>query len=360
MPDTLVILSPAFPENESATNWVPSQQIFVKAVKRNFPELNLIVLSFQYPLTRSSYLWHGIRVESFGGMHMRKFQRVLLWRRIWNELNRIRKHHKVLGIFSFWCGECALLGKYFGRRYGITHFCWLCGQDAKKENRLVRWIRPKPKELIAMSPFLQAEFHKNHGVRPALVVSNGIDYRMFPEQPSQRRDVDIFAAGSLSPIKQYEILVSLVKRLKEKLPGILALHCGGGSEWKKLNALIASARIGDQLLLLGEKQHTEVLGWMQRTKVFLHPSSYEGYGVVCLEALHAGAQVISFCDPTGKKIAHWHIVKDEEQMYEKALELLRDPDLDCCPVPVQSMDDSAKAILRLFYPVPDSGSPGTS
>jgi len=40
--------------------------------------------------------------------------------------------------------------------------------------------------------------------------------------------------------------------------------------------------------------HPELLEWMQRGKVFLHPSSYEGFGIVCIEALCSGAEVISF------------------------------------------------------------------
>ena len=55
---------------------------------------------------------------------------------------------------------------------------------------------------------------------------------------------------------------------------------------------------------------------MQRTKIFLHTSSYEGFSGACLEALYAGAHVISFCEPMKQKIDHWHIVKDEKEMLD--------------------------------------------
>src|SRR5580765_7698670 len=100
--NTLVILTPAFPENESATYWVPSQQIFVKAIKKNFPELHVIVLAFQYPDHVNSYTWNGIPVISFNGMHKRKIQRLLLWRNIWRKLKNIYLENKVIGLFSFW------------------------------------------------------------------------------------------------------------------------------------------------------------------------------------------------------------------------------------------------------------------
>lgn len=45
-PETLVLLSPAFPGKESETSWVPTQQVFVKTLRRQFPQLRIIVLAF--------------------------------------------------------------------------------------------------------------------------------------------------------------------------------------------------------------------------------------------------------------------------------------------------------------------------
>ena len=151
---TIVILTPAFPANESETYWVPSQQLMVKALKKNFPEINIVVLSFLYPYRKSEYTWHGIEVTSFDGMHRRKLNRFFLLRDIWKILKKKTKENNVIGLLSFWCGECALIGKWFGRWNRINHYCWICGQDARKGNNLVKWIRPDADELVAMSPFL--------------------------------------------------------------------------------------------------------------------------------------------------------------------------------------------------------------
>src|SRR4051794_25634340 len=114
-PETLVILSPAFPASEADINWIPAHQSFVKALKTNFPALNIIVLAFLYPHHTSTYTWNGVRVIAFNGMQQRRWKRLFLWRNIWRELKKIRRENNLIGLFSFWCGECALIGKYFGK-----------------------------------------------------------------------------------------------------------------------------------------------------------------------------------------------------------------------------------------------------
>ena len=87
---------------------------------------------------------------------------------------------------------------------------------------------------------------------------------------------------------------------------------------------------------------------MQRSKIFLHPSSYEGFGVVCLEALYAGAHVISFCKPMIKDIEHWHIVNSKEEMLKKLLKILCNTSTEYRAILVSSIDESAKAVMQIF------------
>ncbi len=344
---TIVILTPAFPANESETYWVPSQQLFVKTLKKNFPELNIFVLSFLYPYHKSVYEWHGITVMSFDGMHQRKIKRVFLFMGIWQTLKEIRKENNVVGLFSFWCRECALIGKWFGKWNKLKHFCWVCGQDARKMNKMVKLIRPRAEELVAMSNFLANEFEKNHGIRPAHVIHNAIDPESFPPATAQR-DIDILGAGSFEPLKQYDAFTKIVKAIQQKMPGISAYHCGIGVEKETVQSLIKELGLENNFKLLGGKPHDELMQLMQHTKVFLHPSRYEGFSTVCLEALYAGAHVVSFCDPMEGAISHWHIVNTMEEMIEKTLKILQQPSIEYSPVLVHSMDDSVKAVMNLF------------
>src|SRR5882672_7788060 len=143
-PKTLVMLTPAFPASELETSWVTTQQLFVRAFREQFPSLRIIILSFYYPDRVGTYDWRGLQVISFNGAKSsnRKLRRIFFWRDVWKKLRVLRRENDLIGLFSFWCGECALIGHYFGKRYGLLHYCWLCGQDAREQNKLVKLIRP--------------------------------------------------------------------------------------------------------------------------------------------------------------------------------------------------------------------------
>ncbi|HEV2479989.1 MAG TPA: glycosyltransferase [Puia sp.] len=348
-PETLVILTPAFPANEADSNWLPAHHQLVKAIKNQFPEIGIVVLTFLYPHKVARYDWNGIRVVSFDGMNRKSYYAHLhLWRQVWRELRKVRKEHKVIGLFSFWCGECALIGHYFGLLTSISHRCWISGGDAKKGNKWVKLIRPKGRELVAMSNFLRQLFRENYGIEPASVIPNGIDRTIFANgKGTTTRDIDILAVGSLVPLKQYEVLVRVVAALRSEFPRLKAVHCGGGEEKDRLQALIVQLGLEQNLTLLGEIPHREVVKLMQQTKVFLHPSSSEGFSTVCLEALYAGARVISFCDPADKRVPEWQIVKDETEMITKTRQILADPP-EGKPVLLHSLEDNARSVMKLF------------
>ena len=103
----------------------------------------------------------------------------------------------------------------------------------------------------------------------------------------------------------------------------------------------------------GKQAHKELLATMQRSRVFLHTSSYEGLGAVCLEALYAGAHVVSFCKPLDAAIAHWHIVHTVDEMVAKAIALLNDEVLDNAPVLPYEINDVAVAVMNLYNYKPE-------
>jgi glycosyltransferase involved in cell wall biosynthesis len=348
MPEnTLVILTPGFPANEADTTCLPAQQQFVQNVQESFPGLKIIVLSFHYPYINSTYTWKNVTVVSFNGRNRGKLQRLMLWARVRRKLSVINRTHRIIGLFSFWCTECALVGKYFAKPKNIKHLTWILGQDAKANNKYVRLIKPKANELVAMSDFLADSFEVNHGVRPQYTVPNGIDPRGYPS-PAGERNIDVLGAGSLIKLKQYDLFVELVALVKNQLPNIRAVICGKGPEQQALLEQIDQLNIAQNVSLAGEFQHPEVLRHMQQSKVFLHTSYYEGFSTVCLEALYAGAHVISFCNPGPAYIPHWHIVNHKEEMLDKLLQLLTTPSLEHNPVLVYSMKDSAREVMKLF------------
>ncbi len=344
---TLVILSPGFPADESDSVCLPSQQIFVRLLNEMFPAVNLIVIAFEYPFSRSIYLWNSITIMGLNGRNKGKKNRLLVWWKAWNSIRKIIREKDIIGILSFWCGETALIGKYASQVWNIPHYCWILGQDAKKNNKYLRLIRPKGEELVALSDFLAEELYRNYQIKIDHVIPNGVHPALFNSNENIR-DIDLLGAGSLIPLKQYDLFIRLVYKIKMFLPSVNAIICGKGPEENHLRSLISELKLEDNISLIGERPHREVLNLMQRARILLHTSSYEGFSTVCLEALYAGAQVISFCRAMNNEIPHWHIVATREEMLNKLSELLNDPEPDQKPVLAYSMQDSVKAMMHLF------------
>jgi glycosyltransferase involved in cell wall biosynthesis len=345
--ETLVILSPGFPENEGDTTCLPPQQVFVKALKSICPGLDVIVLSFHYPFCVGEYQWNGIKVIALAGRDKGRFYRVTTWLRAWRALKKLNRQHNVIGLLSFWFGECAFVGDKFAKENQLQHYTWLLGQDAKRGNKYFRWIKPNGDNLIALSDFLAAEVKRNYNIMPAQVIPVGIDTCLFGHAPV-KRDIDILGAGSLISLKQYEHFIKALYFVKEFIPGIKAVLCGKGPELEKLKALADSLNVTDNVTFAGELPHREVLALMQRTKVFLHPSKYEGFGAVLSEALYAGAHVISFCKPMNKAFRHHYVVKSADDMNYTTLTILQDHKKTHEPVLTYPIEKIARDMISLY------------
>ncbi|MBD0289145.1 MAG: glycosyltransferase, partial [Flavisolibacter sp.] len=132
------------------------------------------------------------------------------------------------------------------------------------------------------------------------------------------------------------------------IPRVTAQLIGEGPEKEKLRHLIQQYSLEENLQLIGELPHDKVLQTMQITKVFLHPSSYEGFSVACLEALYSGAHVVSFVQPMNSEIKNWHVVKTNEEMVQRAIDILKDPDIQYEKTMVFTPEDIVQRMMGLF------------
>ncbi|MBC7399375.1 MAG: glycosyltransferase family 4 protein [Mucilaginibacter sp.] len=347
MRKALIILTPAFPKDEGDSTWLPDRQIFVRTLKKAHPDLNIIVLTFQYPLESAEYMWNGIKVIALGGKNKSGFYRRLMWLRAWRALKKTRATYDIIGLLSFWMDECAFIADKFAKKFSIKHYCWLLGQDARPGNKYVYRIMPDGDNLVALSDFLVGEFNRNYGVIPKHLAPGAINPSLFKTYTGER-DIDVIAVGSLIKLKQYSVYIDVIQALKCNIPQINVILCGTGPEMAPLKAKINRLGLKDNITLTGELPHADVLALMQRAKVFLHTSKYEGFGIVCLEALYAGAKVISFVQSMNSKIPNWHIAGDVTDMTLIAKDVLLDKDLLYYPVLPYDIADTAKIIMELY------------
>jgi glycosyltransferase involved in cell wall biosynthesis len=346
-PVALIIITPGFPENEADSTCVPPQQIFVKALKEVAPLLAIIVLTYQYPFLSAQYQWHGVTVYSFGSKKNSRLSRLVARLRVRHQLEQLNKTHAITGVLSFWFGKAAWMGHTFGKKYKLPHYCWLLGQDAKAGNKYVNKIKPAAESLIALSDFIAREFNKNYGVLPAHTIPVGIDTGLFSTDATER-PIDVLGVGSLIPLKQYPVFLEMIRLLKEFVPTVNAVICGDGPESGYLEAMAGTLDLTANVSFYGRLPHASVLALMQQSKIFLHPSAYEGFGAVCTEALYAGAHVISFVQPMDMPIKNWHVAGDKAGMLKLLVEKLRATNLNHDAVLPFTIQDNAKSMLKLF------------
>ena len=341
-------MTPGFPVDETDSTCLPTHQAFIKNLLDRYPAIKIIVVSFQYPAINNEYHWNGIQVICMNADQSKSFlKRCQKWLQIWRTLKKIHTKNKILGIFSFWATELAFVGKYFAVAKKITFRIWITGQDAKKGNKFIPLINPKPAELVAMSDFLTNEFYTNYHVKPGYVIPNGIDSSLFKNDTPEKA-IDLLAVGSLIPLKQYQIFITVVAELKKNIPNLNCLICGDGPERTKLMNLTEEYNLTATISFAGEVPHSKALDMMQRSKILLHPSSYEGFSTVCLEALYAGAHVVSFIKPMDHDIMNWHIAKTTEEMTTISKELLTNPTTKFESIEVYKMSTIAKEVMQLF------------
>jgi glycosyltransferase involved in cell wall biosynthesis len=344
----LVILSPGFPENEQDNTCLPAFQQFAYELGKLRGQGSLCVISFQYPFAAKNYLWHGIQVYAIGGANKKGIIRILTWIKVIRRLIAIRKQRPVTGILSLWITECALIGELFSRRKNIPHYAWLIGQDAKKENRYAKLIHMPGNKIIAMSESLQSLYHKNHGEKPFMIADNGISPAAFPELNTGTRDIDILGVGSLIPLKNYDLFIELLVSIRKNFPSVKAVIAGEGPLEDHLKKRILENKLENNLTMAGKISHASVLDLMNRSKVFLHTSSYEGNSTVIHEALFSGSRVVTTISASAEMDRHCSVTKDPNVIISIVSEILTSP-LPAKRVLVNSMENTAEKINRLFF-----------
>jgi glycosyltransferase involved in cell wall biosynthesis len=345
--DCLIILTPGFPKNEGDTTCLPFLQDFICELNESFPNLKLKILAFDYPFFSSFYHWNGNEVRSFNGWKRNKFRKIIKWIFIWVRLKKINRANNVIGILSLWCGECAFLGNRFAKTSKLAHYCWIQGQDAKKDNKYVSRIKPKEEELIAISDYNRNQFELNHSIRPKYTIPVGIRSFQFSGEMMQK-DNDILGVGSLIRLKQYHLFIEILSEITKNFPEIKAVLSGKGPEENRLKVLVEDYQLHHNIVLTGELPHEKILLLMKRSKIFLHTSNYEGFSVACLEALASGCQVISFLRPMQFDIEHWHVAQTQEEMIEKAIFILNNDGATSKSVIPFTMKKCVQNVLALY------------
>ncbi|MCH7774204.1 MAG: glycosyltransferase [Bacteroidetes bacterium] len=307
----ILVITPGFPENENDTSCIPAMQEYFTALLSEHSSPKITVVSIHYPYRNKTYSWKGIQVFSCGGGGKYPFKILYLMRAIIYSL-KVNKKLKVNIIHSFWLAEPALIGSILGKIFKVKHICTMMGQDARNVNNYLKILPLKNIIKVALSEYHSNYFRKSTGFNPNYILPWGINKIKVDEN---KRPIDIIGVGSLIALKNYKLFIDVVVRLKEDYPSMNCILIGEGPEKSELLKVIIKKNLSGNITLTGQLPREEVLLKMIKSKILLHSSNYESFGLVILEGLASGCYVV--CKKVGiaKETKKILIIKNIEDAF---------------------------------------------
>jgi glycosyltransferase involved in cell wall biosynthesis len=161
-----------------------------------------------------------------------------------------------------------------------------------------RFVSRIMSDTIAVSETTAGRLRRlSPGLRP-VVIPNGIDLaEIATARPSEKRS-DLIFAGRLIREKHVDLLIAATELLMPQFPDLKVLIIGDGPERDRIQSLIRARGLeGSVTLKRFCEDHQELISLFRSSKVFILPSTREGFGITALEALACGLPVVTIDHP---------------------------------------------------------------
>ena len=315
----ILVLIPGFPKDEDDFLCVPPVQDYLLKYLGSYPETRFFVLAFQYPYEKREYAWNGINVYAQGGNNS-AVNKLFVWKNAIKIAKQIHNNFKIDSIHSFWFGECALVGNYLSKCFGCSHICTLMGQDVRSSNYYLRFINKDKIRILSLSQNQSEAFYKVSKRKVDGEIFWGIENQDY--NIDDKREVDLLAVGSLIQLKNYSLFIKVIAEIAKSFPGVVCKLVGDGPELPMLKDMSILYKINKNIEFTGLLSRKDIFILMQKSKIFVHPSGFEGSGFVFAEALANGMNIVSFNVGYAQKSEKWFIAKDDIEFISITQKLL--------------------------------------
>ncbi|MFG1422752.1 glycosyltransferase family 4 protein [Roseixanthobacter liquoris] len=148
--------------------------------------------------------------------------------------------------------------------------------------------------VVATSPATGRTLIRDFGVDPARLTIAPPGSAPVARAPADGSPARLLAVGSLIPRKGYDVLIAALGQLKSfawslTIIGSLDLHPATAAQ---VRALIAAHGLDARITLAGARPAEDLAQAFAGCDLFVHPSLYEGYGMVLAEAMRHGLPMI--------------------------------------------------------------------
>ena len=340
----ILLLTPGFPKDENDYLCIPPLQDFLVALKKKFPSVNITVAAFQYPFTQNRYNWNDISVFSFGGKNS-KLKKILVWDNAITLAKYLKEKNQLDVVHSLWFGECAFVGNRISSRFNNKHICTLMGQDVSTKNIYLRLLNKSKLTIVSLSQNQSNLFRQ--------ITKRNVDEEIFwgvhtqHYDSNKKREIDLLGVGSLINLKNFKAFINVVYKLKSQFPSIRSMIIGDGKLRVKLSQQANLLGIQNNIEFTGNLKRSEVFEIMKKSRILLHPSLFEGSGLVFAEALATGMHIVSYNVGYAKENDKWNIAKNEDELYQHCKKLLNN-NLSFEPMNIFPIEETVNRYAKLY------------
>ena len=194
--------------------------------------------------------------------------------------------------------------------------------------------------VIAISETTKRDLMTIGATGDIAVLLNGVDSEQVANVSPSENHSDIVFAGRLIRHKNVDVLLRAVSLITTHSPRVSCLIIGDGPEKRRLQSLARDLELESNVHFAGFLTSSEdVFSYMKSSRVFVFPSTREGFGIAVVEANACGLPVVTVrhpknaaCDLVVESENGFLCDLDEEDMAEKittALERQRSMSAGC-------------------------------
>lgn len=198
---------------------------------------------------------------------------------------------------------CLLKGKkmfatwheVWGRDYWIKYM-GILGYVSYVIERLSVFL---PNKIISISAHTTRKLHSELNCSKQIAtIPIGVEVDHINEIEASKNKSEVIYVGRFLSHKNIDLLIKSIAILKRQFPKVRCVIIGDGPERQRLEKLVAELDLSDNIQLPGfVKETDDVYALMKSSKVFMLPSTREGFGIVAIEANACGLPIIVINHP---------------------------------------------------------------
>jgi glycosyltransferase involved in cell wall biosynthesis len=142
----------------------------------------------------------------------------------------------------------------------------------------------------------------------SVVIPNGIDFQEITNIESNNEKSDVIYAGRLIKEKNIDLLIKTISILKEQKQEVKCIIIGDGPQKFELIELVKKLGLQNNVIFKEFlDDHHDLFRYIKSSRVFVLPSTREGFGIVVIEANACGIPVVVVESPMNAAV---DLVKD--------------------------------------------------